>query len=110
MSTGEEAEVSTVAQKGQHKQKKKTQTKGKTSPNKKESVLKKETVNKIEAQDARRECITQRKIKYNANKKAQRKQKSISQAKKRVSDRPARTPSVVLAVASHDCLTVRFLI
>ena len=27
-----------------------------------------------------------------------------------VSDRPARTPRVVLAVASHDSLTVRFLI
>ena len=30
---------------------------------------------KIEAQDVRRECPTQRKIKYNANKKAQRKTK-----------------------------------
>ena len=27
-----------------------------------------------------------------------------------MSDRPARTPSAVLAVASHDSLTVRFLI
>ena len=34
----------------------------------------------------------------------------IALKREQVSDRPARTPSVVLAVASHDCLTVRFLI
>jgi len=38
-------------------------------------VLKKEPVNKIEALDIRRDGTTQRKIKYNANKKAQEKSK-----------------------------------
>ena len=35
---------------------------------------------------------------------------AIALKREKVSGTPARTPSVVLAIASHDCLTVRFLI
>ena len=72
-----------VTQKGQHKQW------GKCHQTKKESVLKEETVNKIEVQDIRMECSTQRKIKYNANKKAQRNQKSRMQTKKHNTNKKA---------------------